>query len=548
MAKALPTRSVSFSGDGAVMGIPKDSGAGMLGRPFLSSGGQGDGPKGGRVATLETLFEYYIDNVLDPDFALASDPNADEMIRQQPDVAAAMRLRELTVASMPWSIEAAKVKEEGKMELSKEIAEFVQETFDNLPNICDFYRGLQTAVLQGGVGYEFIWEKNEEGVEVPVNYYQVHKTRFIFDRMGRMALLTRQQPVWGAYVAQPNQPPQPQLNGTKAWFPTVPGKFIYHTYMKEGGSWYRPATEGFNYWGRGENNNLYNLVLFDQFVTRFRIKFLERFGYPLTVLYYPDGDDNAAAQLTQIAQQVRKEVIASIPRRGGDAVDGLYKLDYFQPNMSGQDYFEKFQEQFIRTKIEKIVLGGANLMQLGPTGSYGASVDQRDSGSEIIFRFDAKNISETLNLQLIPHIVWSKYPDCPKNMMPKHVMAPKQAPDRQADLQALQTASALVPITRADIYRAAGLEPPKADTAPEEIVFSGQAPDMVGGLDNYPAAFMQGNGKKVPAKDDEGDDEKQDGKPANGKDAKGGKKKPKKPIGKGGAPKQGRPVAGKDDE
>jgi phage gp29-like protein len=498
------------------MGIPRDSGSGMVGRPYLTSADQGQGPRGGRVATVETLFTAYIDNLENPDYAISQDPNADEVIRQQPDVAATLNLRELTVASMPWTVEPAKVQDDKKAAFAEEVANYVRDVLDELPNIQELYRNMQKAVSRGGAGIEFIWELDENGVERPVQYYDVHVSRFIFDRVGKMALLTRNQPTWGAYVATPGATAQPTIGGAKAWFPIVPGKFVYHAFGREGGSWYRPATEGFNYYGKGLNGQLYNLVLFDQFVTRFRIRYLERFGYPLSMLYYPDGDDNASQQLLQIAQQVRKESIASIPRRAGEAVDGLYKLEYFQPNMSGQDYFEKFSE-FMRMKIEKIILGGANLTQLGPSGSYGASVDQRDSGSDIVFRYDAKLISSTLNQQLIPHIVWAKWPDCPKNLLPKHNMSPKQATDKSAELGALQLAAGMVPISRQDIYRAAGVEAPKADAKPESIVFLGTAPDMVGGLDSYPSAFVQPGGKTEKAEDGE----------------------PRKPIGKDGKPASG---------
>ncbi len=494
-------RSVAFGAGGLAI-VPQDSGYGGLGRPTAVSEAGG---RQGRIGTLETLFDFYIDNVADPDYALGQNIHADEIIRQQPDVAAAMGLRELTVASMPAAIEPAKGARLD-MTMARTIGDYVQDVWSRLPNTSDLYRGMQQAVLQGGTGFEIIWDV-QNGFEVPINYFNIHKTRFTFDRKGRMALLMRTAPTWGSYIADPIAgvpATQPSVNGFKPFYPNIPGKFIYHKNMSEGGSWHRQATEGFNYWGRGLNNVLWNLVQFDAFVTRFRVKFLERFGYPMTVLYYPDGDDNAGAQIRSIANQVRKEVFATIPRRGGENVDGLYKLEHIQPNMSGQDYFEKFQETFIRTKIEKIILGGANLMQLGSSGSYGASVDQRDSGSEIIFRYDAKNIDETLNCQLIPHIVWARWPTCPVEYMPKHVMAPKQAPDRGADVEMLEALARSVPVAQADFYRAAGVDRPRNDTQPQDLVYTGQSPYMVGGMDHYPDAYNQPGGDAEDAGDEGG--------------------------------------------
>src|SRR4051812_163278 len=80
--------------------IPKDSGMGGLFRPFAK------GQDGARTATLETLYDFFIDSVPDPDEALAQDPGFLDKLHAHPDVVAAMRKRELTVASMPDHIES----------------------------------------------------------------------------------------------------------------------------------------------------------------------------------------------------------------------------------------------------------------------------------------------------------------------------------------------------------------------------------------------------------------------------------------------------------
>lgn len=504
-----------FSAEGN-QAIPKDSGLGNVGRPFAESA---SGQRGDRVATLETLYEFFINNVPDPDEALAQNSNADEIIRKHPDVHSAMRLRELTVASMPWHVEASDAPGIDD-KLAKRIADYTQEVFNRIPGITDLYRMMQSAVLQGGTGVEWIW-KPRNGAEVPVNYFPVHKTRFTFDREGRMAILTRTTPVYGSYVSPGNagatgvQEPSPNaayapymkqlatINGMGA-YRALPGKFMYHKYMSEGGSWHRPAGEGYVYWGRGENANLWNLVCFDNFAVRFRMKWLERFGFPLTIVYYPAADENAKDRLVEVAESIKNETIASVPHPADGPPDQWYKIDYQQPSMQGTDAFSVFTEQYIKPRVEKILLGGANLLQVGDVGSYGATVDQRDAGADIIFRYDAQRISDTLNQQMVPHIVRSRWPDCPEEYLPKHIMAPKEAVDKQYELSTIQMAATMVPVQKTDVYKAAGVEAPNEDAEPDDILFLGSDPSMMGSLDGFPPAVIQdadGNDREAPPED-----------------------------------------------
>lgn len=477
--------------------IPKDSGLGNVGRPFAEPA---SGHGGDRVATLETLYEFFINNVPDPDEALAQNSNADEIIRKHPDVHAAMRLRELTVASMPWHIEASDAPGIDQ-KLAKRIADYTQEVFNRIPSLTDLYRMMQNAVLHGGTGIEWIW-RERNGAQVPVNYFPVHKTRFTFDREGRMAILTRSTPVYGSYVSpgvagasgvremSAYTKQLATINGQEVYH-ALPGKFMYHKYMSEGGSWHRPAAEGFVYWGRGENANLWNLVCFDNFAVRFRMKWLERFGFPLTIVYYPAADENSRERLIEVAESIKNETIASVPHPGDGEPDQWYKIDYQQPSMQGTDAFSVFTEQYIKPRIEKILLGGANLLQVGDVGSYGATVDQRDAGAEIIFRYDAQRLSDTLNEQIVSHIVRARWPECPEEYLPKHVMAPKEAVDKKYELDVIQLAAALVPIQKTDVYEAAGLEAPNEDAEPDDILFLGSDPSMIGSLDGFPPAIVQ---------------------------------------------------------
>jgi hypothetical protein len=447
--------------------VPIDSGYGDVYRPFAT------GYSDQRILTLETLYDFFINHVPDPDSAMIQDANFDEKLENHPDVASAMRIRELTVASLPWRIDPSEATGIDPS-TAEQIRSYVEDVIKNLPNLVEFYRQMERAVLQGGHGHEFVWARDSLGRERPVEYFPVHKSRFVFDRVGNMAILTRTTPVWGAYV---NKSPTRMPDGEMAW-DTPGGRFIYHKYMAEGGPFGRPASEGYIYWGRGEDTRLFIPVTFDHFVMRFRMKWLEKHGMPHTVLWHPDNWHDE--DVRKIARSARGEAVTMIPKPPGKAKDHFFDLDWKEPSKMGYDAFQEFQDKWVKVRVDRLLLGAANTQDDGEKGGYAGKAMLREAGPQIIFRYDAGNISDTLNSQIIPYIVWGQWPGCPKEYFPKHVMEPKEEKDEKARLEVAQLAAQLVPLRKDEVYDAAGFTRPKEGD--EDTVFTGGQEDPFAGM------------------------------------------------------------------
>lgn len=479
MATPAEIATITMMTAGGLVRQPADTGMGRVHRPFSSP------EYGGRVAGLETLYDFFINDVPDPDSAIAKDPNFDIKLRQQSDVHACMTKRELTVSSLPVRIEPSD--ERGiDQDLAQKIADYVDDVFKALPNRSQIYLQMEEAVLAGGKPHEWIWEK-VDGYERPVRAFPLDKSQVVFDRLGNMGIRTRNNPVWGEYVSQnPNLVSEGLVKelGKHVWsFPL--GKFTYHVYRAQGGAWGRPAEAGFLYWGRGEDTWLYIPVTFDQFVLRFRMKWLEKFGIPLAVLYHPDGVNAYRREIYRICDSIRGESMVLIPRPVGTGKENdKYKLTFESPPNLSYDAFQEFSERWTRPAVEKILLGGADQMQHGERGGYSADVNQYDTGPSIYFRSDAKRIDDTIDTQLIPAIVWARWPDCPRKYFPKHRLEPKEEKDQLQQLELVERASSLVPVRESDVYDRAGLEKPAEG---DETVFSGQGQGGPNGtFDDWP--------------------------------------------------------------
>ena len=168
--------------------ITAGNGEGALFRPGLR------GEYGARTANLQTLFDFFIDNVPDPDSALAANPDFDEILAQHTDVHACMTIRSKSVASMPWRVDAAE--KAGDDSMAEKLAEYVKDRLNAIPNLdLMFQEMVEGGTLLGGQGHEWIWQMIE-GYSAPTFSAPVHKTRFTFDRSGNMALLGVEKKGW----------------------------------------------------------------------------------------------------------------------------------------------------------------------------------------------------------------------------------------------------------------------------------------------------------------------------------------------------------------
>jgi hypothetical protein len=231
------------------------------------------------------------------------------------------------------------------------------------------------------------------------------------------------------------------------------------------------------------------------------MKWLEKHGMPMTMLYHPDNWN--PADVLQIANSIRGESIARIPKPVGKDKNHFFDVEFEQPAASGVDAFEAFQDRWVKPRIEKILLGSANTLdESGDKGGYAGKVAMKDAGPQMIFRYDARNIDETVNHQLIPYIVWGRWPGLGDEYFPKHRMEGKEEKDEKLRLEVAQIASSMVPIRAEDIYEASGYEKPNEG---DETVFNpAQMDDPFGGMGGMDGGGNPGIPGQAPNMDPKG--------------------------------------------
>ncbi len=469
--------SIHLQSEGGYTHIPTDSRSGNVGRPFAM------GDQSGFTSTLETLYQYFINDVPDPDEALAMDGGFLQKLHNHPDVVAAHRKRALTVAQMKWRVDASEHAADQK--LAAKVAASVQYDLSRIPNFESCFLEMEDNVLTGGVGHEWRWNREADLTERPVGFKPVHKTRFIFDRLGNLALKTRNEPVWGAYLgANPSNPD---------WAKMYPGgKFTYHVYRRQPGMWERPEDEGYIYWGMGEDVALYYVVTFDLFVWRFELKWLEKYGLPPTTLYHQDN--RPPNEVRAIATSLRGEAIRTIPmgpmiQNVGDRKSAFYDVKVDEVPSPSFQAFESYYKNRTSRAINNVLLGSADEQdkQGSESGGYSDHVSRRDSGPLIFFGWDARNIANTLTTQLIwPMVERGPFKGIPMSYCPKMVLEPKEEKDQEQQVRILGEMTKYVEVRKADFYERGGVEAP----TPQEI----EQGKTVGGEQVDPLDALMGGG------------------------------------------------------
>jgi hypothetical protein len=446
---------------GGIQPIPADSGMGPVYRPLAK------GQSGGRLATPETLYDYWLNAVFDPDQALAVNPNILNEIHAHPDVSAAMLKRSMTVAQFEEVIGPNPQAPDKK--LGEEIAAMTRRIWDAIPHRIRLYQEMAYyATLEGGIGHDWVWHRDATGLQRPVDHWMVHKSRFVYDRQGNLALRTRTTPVWGTYVAAN------EMNDDLIRASEVPrGRIVYHMFLSRPGMWEQPDLEGYQYFGVGLDIPLSYLVTFGFFAMRMWSKYMEKFGIPPYKFYYPQNIA-MTPQLRAIAHSIRAESVIQLPRIAGGEKDGQYAVDPLEVPTAQFNWFQD-TVKWITEKVYSLILfqadasGGENSQ-----GGYSKEVSKHDTGPSVAYKFDAKNISDTINADLLPAIALQRFPNLPPEYMPVHSLQASEERDRTQEADVAEKAMKILPLVEDELYKRFGFTKPE----PGEKTVGGEAPEQ----------------------------------------------------------------------
>jgi phage gp29-like protein len=372
---------------------------------------------GERFAGFDKLFLYLVRGIVDnPDYAIRKDPEIYDKMLRDPQIFYCLFVRKVATSSLPWVVRPPAGMEQDDDAIA--VAKEVEQRIKKLPRFPVLLDNIMDAVLTGLSVNELCW--NIVGGKYLVHsHFPVNKDRIKFYRDGSLRLLSRAAPVWGE--------PLPQY------------KFIQHTYNVTDGSWSKPETAGYAFFGRGlADTPLYHYFHFKMMALKFLMKDLEHYGMPFKIIYTGPQNAALAEKLHSIMSALRNDSVVSIPGKKGDV-----NVDIAQASRSmGSNVFMLFLE-YVDKLITRAILG-QDLMTEMPSGagSYAMASVHRGVFDKINEK-DRTLVEDTLSRTLIKFDLQLNNPGVPEEYHPQFAFKHPVVEDAAAFLQVVQAATGM---------------------------------------------------------------------------------------------------------
>ncbi len=345
-----------------------------------------------RTAGLDKLFYQLINGIVeDPDYAVRKDAAIYERMMRDPQIFYCLMVRKAAVSSIPWIIKPKASLAQNSM--AKRLALSCERRLKQMPRFSELLDNVMDAILPGMSLNEVVWKLSSKGEYIVKDHFPVNKDRIKFDKHGGLYLLSPQAPSYGTRVP--------------------PYKFIRHTFNTTDGSWKRPETAGYAFYGRGlADTPLYHYFHFKMIALKYFMKELERYGMPFKIFYTGPQNTELAERLHQIMLALRNDAVVSIPGKKGDVNVDIAKVS------GSKNVFASFID-YVDRLITKTILGQELMTEMaGGVGSYAAATVHQSVFGMISSR-DKMQVKDTLNRTLITYDAQLNTPNLAEEYIPE---------------------------------------------------------------------------------------------------------------------------------
>ena len=333
--------------------------------------------------------------------------NLDEALRHDPINARAMRRdtfilrllfsRQMAVAQLPWDI----VPEDPKDPYQVYAAKFLTEVMEDIPRFTEYKRNLLEAIWHGRSmvvnNYGFDWKNGLRRMVVkdwsPIMGDKI-QFRIDSNEVGYLvnpSKLSGFRPMEMAYDG-----PIEVFSGTDRKCVVVHKHFLMDMHYAEG-----ELAGGVN--GVGVRSFIYWAWLHKQELLAWIFNALELFSAGgIRVFYFESGNPESEAAVRKVAEQQTQSSVILFPRPIGTEAQGP-GLEIIEPKGAGFDIFMQLIDEYFDKQIRQLIIGESpeDHGKAGLGGMGEATVRQEQSAFQRIMQYDADNLAETLNRELL---------------------------------------------------------------------------------------------------------------------------------------------------
>jgi phage gp29-like protein len=418
-------------------------------------------------AVLTTISKVYRQS----DEALRDSWENARFMLNDPTVRECIEMRQRSVALLDWHLEPDDATDPRQKQLCEDLTKIIEQ----IPRFTQYRENLQQAIWYGRyackhkMGWRWIRGKKRCCV---VGWQPVHGDKLVFryddgshefdpDQIGiRIGAGFYQAWRTRGGTSDKLDKVSPTDHSMAYFLDDWERKLIaVHKHMIEDGEFEDPYSSG-RIHGVGIRHRIYWAWYQKQELLAWLLEYLERSAFGLEIWTYPYGDKEAEARMRTAATERigNNRNIILVPKPLGD--EGTpYDVRVIEPGMAGADIVDRILREYYGWMIKRYILGQTMTTEAANTG-MGSNLGSIHLDTYLqIIRYDAGNLEETLNTDLVKPLLEWNFPHMAD--IPVKFKIDTESPDVQGKLEAATAAWQMgTRIKESDVLELIGLDAP----------------------------------------------------------------------------------------
>lgn len=373
-----------------------------------------------------------------------------EMEEQDGHIFAEMQKRRNAILTLEWSVKSVK----NPTPAEEKQAEFIRDYLENISNIDSLLLDLSDGIGAGFSAIAMTWDYSDRKL-LPYKFNWEPQSHFKYDiQKNEFRLLT-----------------PGNFEGETLW----PDAWIIHQHKVKSGAQAR--------------SGLFRVLAWTFALKNFSVldfaEFLELYGLPIRIGKYPEGT-------TQVNRRILLNALASIGHNAAGIMPESMNVELINAALGSEDPYLAMIELCEKWQ-SKIILGGTLTSQADGKTSTNALGNVHNEVRHDILISDAKQIAQTITIQLIGPVLQKNFPNVNLGRLPYFEFDTREKKDLSLVVQTFDQARNIAPIKADEFYEQTGFSKPSEDDevlqasniAPASPFFMNQQPSNRALLHTY---------------------------------------------------------------
>lgn len=350
------------------------------------------------IARWASVSKIYVN----PDEAYQQSRTDASNMRRDPDIMEPLQQRLYATALLDWQVTPEDQHNPEQKDYCDQLTQIVERT----PYFRDMLHVLLQAAWFGkyGVNVLYHWDDRRPSWMACRKWIPVHgdKIRYAWD--------TNQAGIMSGKVPEDKERRFSDEGQTAMLSERDRLGYIIHRHEVEDGDFFEGRSAGSIY-GVGLRTRVYWTWYLKQELTRWLMNWAQRAGTGFTIFYYESGNDKQREEVRTAAEQNQNENVIIMPRSSEGKQQGA-GIERVEVSANGVQFFKEVLEGYFGDKIRRMIIGQTMTSKTGQTGLGSNVAEIHQDTFDMIVKFDALRLAETLTREFLWVIQDWTFPGC----------------------------------------------------------------------------------------------------------------------------------------